>query len=221
MKGKLVLVEAPAVEPITLEEARQHLRLDPFGAPATHPDDSLVQALITAARQQLDGAVAVGSECTGWLGRALVAQTWDFLLPAFPSAICLPQPPLLELVHIKYLDGAGTEQTLADSPAEYVVNPGEPALIVPAFAEGGYCWPATLDPGYGRTDVVRVRFRAGFPASDDSPVDLAAHVPQPIKAAIKLMVEDLYSNRGQVVVGTIVANTKAAESLLFPYRMRW
>lgn len=218
MKSTLVLVTPPEAEPVTLEEARAHLRVDPFGQPAAHPDDELIAGLITAARQRLDGAVAAGMANTGWLGRALVTQTWDLLLPAFPRwGITIPLPPLQEVVHVKYLDGAGEEQTLADSPAEYLVNPGEPAVLIPLV---GGCWPVTLDAGYGRTDVVRVRFIAGYPPVD-SPEDLAGNVPAPIKSAIKIMVEDLYANRGEQVVGTIASSMKTVDALLFPYRMHW
>ena len=48
--SKPPLAQEPTVEPITLAEARLHLRLDTFGSPPSHPDDSLVEAIISAAR---------------------------------------------------------------------------------------------------------------------------------------------------------------------------
>lgn len=50
---------------------------------------------------------------------------------------------------------------------------------------------------------------------------LGADVPVPasIKAAIKLIIADLDQHRENTVVGTIVANRKAAEALLHFYRV--
>ena len=37
-------------EPVSLNEARTHLRIEPFGYPLCHPDDAYVQTLISVAR---------------------------------------------------------------------------------------------------------------------------------------------------------------------------
>lgn len=44
-------------------------------------------------------------------------------------------------------------------------------------------------------------------------------VPASVKAALKLMIADFDQHRENTVVGTSVANTKAAESLLHFYRI--
>ena len=41
----------PSTEPVTLAEARAHLRLDTFGSPPAHPEDDLISLYISAARQ--------------------------------------------------------------------------------------------------------------------------------------------------------------------------
>ena len=43
-------------------------------------------------------------------------------------------------------------------------------------------------------------------------------IPSSLKAAALLMVDDLYSNRSDVVVGTIVAVNPTTERLMLPYR---
>ena len=43
-------------------------------------------------------------------------------------------------------------------------------------------------------------------------------IPSSLKAAALLMVGDLYSNRSDVVVGTIVAVNPTTERLMLPYR---
>lgn len=192
----LVLITAPADEPVSLAEARLHLRLDASGTPATHPDDDLVTALIAAARQNLDGA-------DGVLGRALITQTWELRMPAFPcrawpstrvaDAIRLPLPPLQSVTSIKYDDPAGVEQTLDSSL--YVVGTGEPAEIVPAY---GQTWPATR----GMPESVRVRFVAGYG-------DAGSDVPGPILDSIKAQIARRYDDRAAsaaILAGEVPVN---------------
>src|SRR6185295_4859943 len=98
--------------------------------------------LITVARQYVDAI-------SGWLGRALMTQTWALAgnglsIPASaccgstPSgAIEIPWPPLQSVTSIKYLDANGQEQTLP--PADYTVDTiSEPGLVIPATA-----WPGS------------------------------------------------------------------------------
>lgn len=66
----LVLVTPPSVEPLTAAEARARLNI---GSEVT---DAVLNAFISAARLMIDGA-------DGWLGRALVTQTWDLVLDHF------------------------------------------------------------------------------------------------------------------------------------------
>jgi uncharacterized phiE125 gp8 family phage protein len=80
------------VEPITLEEACAHLRLN------IGDDDVTVEALIVAARQYFDGY-------EGILGRCLISQVWEQSFDAFPFGN-------EEIQSIKYIDADGEEQTL-------------------------------------------------------------------------------------------------------------
>ena len=60
----LKLVTAPAAEPVTLAEIKEHLRVD------SDLEDALISALITAARQWAET----------YQGRAYITQTWNFLV---------------------------------------------------------------------------------------------------------------------------------------------
>lgn len=194
----LKLIAAPEDWPITLEEAKAHLRVD------TDDDNNLIEALIDAAVDYCDGP-------TGFLGRALIDQTWELVLDAFPACdkeIKIPMPPLIEVVSIKYDDGAGAEQTL--DPSRYTVDSvSEPGWVLPVGS-----WPSTFDG----VNAVRVRFRCGYLDQTASPA--AENVPAAIKAAIKLIIGNLYGNRETIVIGQSVAEIPwTAQALMRKHRI--
>jgi len=132
-------VTLPTAEPISLVEAKTHLK----GVVAVS-EDALIAGLIGTAREQAEAL----------LNRAIVARTWEKLLDRFPDAIELPWAPVRSVISLKYLDANGAQQTL--SPASYTVDKQRDAgWIVPAYGLG---WPVT------RCDInaVRVRYVAGM-----------------------------------------------------------
>lgn len=176
----LILVTAPPVLPVTETEVWQHLRLTLSGSPAT-PDDA-IEALVL---KHLKAAVDAIEGRDGWLGRAIIQQTWDLKLPGFPSRIRIPLPPLQSVTSVTYLDNNGNSQTLATDQYQVVgVGSFGPGRIDPAY---GVTWPTTRD----QAEAVTVRFVAGYDIVD-SPLDYRANVPDSIKSAIKLHVEMLY-----------------------------
>lgn len=197
----LRLITAPTVEPVSLTEAKAHLRVD-------HTDeDTLIELLIKAARFYVDGE-------DGFLGRALVTQTWELVIDDFPeSEIKLPLPPLQEVVSIKYDDSAGVEQTI-DSADYWVDDASEPGWVVPVASAG---WPTPLVA----VNAVRIRYICGYSATADSPPDLTANVPASIKAALLLTIGSFYANRETVVVGQTTAQLPwGVEQLLRQYRVQ-
>lgn len=192
------LITPPAAAPITLTEAKTHLRVDHSA------DDALISGLILAST----------GYCEKFTARAFVTQTWELVLDEFPSnEILIPLPPLQSVTSVKYDDANGFEQTV--SSLEYTVDDvSEPGWVVPSTAG----WPTALFEGI---NAVRIRFVAGFAPGTDSPVDLAANVPQSIKAAILLHIGQLYDQREDIVVGTIVNKvpTGGIEHLLRQYRV--
>lgn len=189
----LKLITAPATEPVTASEAKSHLRVD------TTADDTLIGTLITAARQHVENH----------LRRALITQTWELVMDAFPAGdvIRLPRPPLVSVTSIKYTDVAGSESTF--SSAAYVVDTDSTKGRV--VLKSGESWPSdTLAAANG----VRVRYVAGYGS--------AAAVPNPIRQAILLLIGTLYENRESVLVaqGVTVAQLPfGVEALLMPYRI--
>lgn len=210
----LQLVTAPANLPVTLAESKAHLVVE-------HDEhDSLIDIYNAASTGHVDGP-------RGFLGRALIDQTWDLYLDRFPGShhdnfrlqrrhhhhrtgqIEIPLPPLIEVIGVFYKDNNGAEQEF-DADNYVVDSASEPGRVV-LTADAN--WPTTQRAA----NAVRIRFRAGYVALGSSPpVDA---VPFAIKAAILLHVGDLYRNRDTQVLGqTVFQLPWAAEQLLRPYR---
>lgn len=165
----LILIEAPEVEPVTLAEAKLHLRVD------NSTDDVLIEALITAARQFL--------ETMARPQLAMITQTWQYIADKWPSSVGLElRPyPLQSVDEISYTDEAGTEATFASSNylVDTVSEPGRLRLRSSAS------WPSvTLQELNGLV----VEFTAGF--GDDG-----SAVPAPLRQALLLLVAHWYENR--------------------------
>lgn len=203
----LKLVTAPTSEPVTLEQAKAHLRED------SNDFNDQIEVFIEAATAYADGP-------SGFLGRALIDQTWDFYLDAFPAvtvvgsrnvyAIEIPLPPLIEVLGVFYLDSNGVEQTF-DAASYTVDDASEPARIVLGSTGS---WPTIQEAA----NAVRIRFRAGYLDQGVSPA--VDNVPGSIKAAILIMVGDLYQNRESSVIGQTVTKIPwSAEALLRRHRI--
>lgn len=178
----LVRVTPPSMLPVTEESVWDFLRLDISGSPAEPVDRAEVLRLIRAGTDALDGA-------DGWLGRALVRQTWRLALDAFPRwEIALPLPPLRSVDSVVYLDTSGTETTLS-ADQYHVAGVDGDGRLVPVTS-----WPSAAD----RPEAVRITFTCGYSGDGGSPEDLAANVPAPIKDAIRRMVADAYECRTTV-----------------------
>lgn len=150
-------------------------------------DDTLLQVYLDAAVAHVDGAEGV-------LGRCLVTQTWDYALECFPDEIVVPLPTLASVTSVKYYDVDGVEQTISSS--NYIVS-GQ--RIVPVE---DYDWP---DVQAERPNPITVRFVAGY--------GLAVAVPAAIKAAILLLVGDMYAYRESTP-----ADLMPVRRLLAPYK---
>nr|WP_314540130.1 hypothetical protein [uncultured Massilia sp.] len=116
-------------------------------------------------------------------GRALITQTWEVSLDAFPSAggrpdaIRLPHAPLASVEHVKFIDVDGVQRVL--HPDDYLVDvKREPGLVVPA---PGVAWPATA----ARIGAVEVQYVCGYGPDETS-------VPPAIKGYILGMIENDY-----------------------------
>lgn len=179
----LIRIAGPAVEPVSLDQMRAHLRVD------YDDEDDLIRGYVTAARQRLE------KRC----GRAFVQQTWELQTDAFEDeGFEIPKPPTVSISSVKYLDEDQGEQTV--SSADYaLVNGGDWASTLILI---GDAWPDDLAD---RPDAVRIRFVAGWAPDgvvdpETNPDDYVANVPADIKQAVLFLADHLYNNRSEVML---------------------
>jgi uncharacterized phiE125 gp8 family phage protein len=175
-----------SAEPVTLDHVKAHLRVD------AADDDTLIRALITAARIDAENR----------LQRTLLQSTWRLTLDGFPrgwpdDAVLLSWGPIVDVVSVQYYDPAGALQTLA--PTEY--------RLADSRLEPVAAWPATQT----RRSAVLVQYTAGYGPQ-------ASAVPAPIVQWILLAIGDLYANRERSAERPVVAQG-FADALLDPYRV--
>lgn len=167
---------APAAEPIELEEAKLHLRVD------IDDDDVLIEAALIAIREA----------CEGYKNHRFITQTWDIFMDAFPGSdeIILPDSlfPLVSVTHIKYTDEDNNQSTFdsGNYATDVYSNPARIKLTKDAN------WPS--DPLYV-INGVEIQVIVGYGDPDD--------VPKKIKQAMLLWLGHYYENREQVTVGEI------------------
>jgi uncharacterized phiE125 gp8 family phage protein len=166
--ASLSLVTAPVLEPISVQEAKEHCRVD------LTDEDALIEGYIQGERQHIEIVT----------GRAFITQKWALRLDGWPCWIDVPKPPLINTVDlpivITYVDTAGATQTLAadqyriDAPSGPTAGRGR---IEPAY---GVTWPSVLSV----LNSVTVTFWAGYGVSGDA-------VPRDLRDSIFLRVRPM------------------------------
>jgi len=134
----------PSVEPIILQEAKTHLRVD-------HSDeDSLITILIQAAREIVEQRT----------GKSLITQSRTIKLDYFPrcATILLPYGPLISVTTVKYYDESNVEQTMSSSLYQVDAYSNVPRIFVTDY------WPATYD----KINAVEIIYSAGYGANGSS-----------------------------------------------------
>ena len=157
-------------------------------------EQTYVEALIAAATAHLEGP-------RGTLGRSLGPQTLEARFDCWTGsrAVRLRCGPVITLVGVEYLDRN-------DEPVQADVDDFD--LMGDDLAPGGnvFAWEGcSLRP-----EAIRVQYLAGY---EDG-------VPAPIKAAVLLMIGDLYRNRDTTAVVQMseVPMSTTVDALLQPFR---
>ncbi len=180
----------PTIEPVTLAEAKQHLRVD------SNEDDAYIAGLVRAAREWVEE----------YLDRTLILTQWTVRGDRFPpdstDEVELPHPPMAT---------AGTATAIS---VTYTLEDGTTAAYsTNLFRVDRHSTPGAVKPLYGQTwpphrqddNSLAITYWAGYGAN-------STDVPQGIKNAMLLYVTELYEKRGN---GEPPA---AAKALLDAYR---
>jgi uncharacterized phiE125 gp8 family phage protein len=177
-----VRFSAPAKEPVTLQEANDHLRID------VDDEDEQNERYLAVCRSTLENQYEL----------AFISQTWDFYEDFFPGGLRwadnwnsrtpgfrLTRRPLQSVTSLSYTSSTGAT-TIMTPNVDYFASPPS-HRIVPAF---GKSWPATtLQP----VDGIHGRVVLGY---GDDPAD----VPEEIRHCILLLFGHLYENKEQVLL---------------------
>ena len=145
----MVMTAAPALEPVTLAEAKAQLRIEGSA------EDAFISSLIVTSRVQIEAA----------LGLALISQTWRLTLDDWPDGVIeLSMRPVQSVHSIEVANGSGGATALA--PAGYHVDGRAlpPRIILAIDAP-----PAPEQSAEG----IAITFTAGFgPLAADVPAPI-------------------------------------------------
>jgi len=199
----LKVLAQPAVEPVTLADMKEFLRVD-----AT-TEDAMISALISAAREHVER----------FTRRTLIYTAYRMTIDLFPDGdIELPRSVAISAAantitginyatpRIRYWDTDGNQQTMVvDTDYELLLDDNPPRIVTPALE----LWPLTYS---GQRGAVEVDFIAGYGAAGNT-------VPPMLRHAIKMMVSHWYEHREAVVTGTIATELPlAVDSILRLYQ---
>lgn len=201
----LRLVTPATSEPITLDQARRHLRLDTYGSPEGHEDDALLEQIYIPAARAL---------CESISGRAFVPQEYELALGAFPTqyvafgrnGVKLGIGPVRGVTYVIYNDGTSV---VTVDPSVYTLD---------QFTDGGYIYsaygtswptPATV-PG-----AVRVGFSAGYDIEGASPT-YEFVLPAHYRWAMLLALGHIYENREDTTTLNLANIPLGVQAMLGP-----
>lgn len=168
------MVTAPAQEPLTLAEVKEHLQY------TAADQDAYITRLISFARDY----------CEGHTKRAIASQTREATYDYFPDTIKL-RPNVTSVTSVTYLDADGVSRVL--SPLDYLLDNAAGSSAHWCLLMPGKAWPATQS---GRANAVVVRYVAGYASQQD--------IPMALKQWMLLQIGNMFANRESVITGTIV-----------------
>jgi uncharacterized phiE125 gp8 family phage protein len=184
-----ILLAPPAVEPITLAEAKFFLRV------AHADDDAVIAALIAAARAHVETVTR----------RAFIAQNWRLVRDAWPACgrLVVTPAPLIAVTAARVRDETGTAHAFDTGAFTYVAG-AAPATL--AFVP--WALPA---PGVA-ADGIEIDVTVGHGAT-------AAAVPAPLVQAVRLLAAHWYEHRGILANGAAGAPLPVSiTALIAPFR---
>lgn len=182
------LLGAALIEPLTLAEAKSHLRLSEDFT----DDDGLIEGAISAARK-------MGESKTNRVWRE---NKYEFICHGFnglDKPLELPRSALVSVEAVKYINLEGETVTF---PAEnYRVDAD--SMVGSIFPSYKKTWPETRAERF----AVMISFTAGYKV-----------LPQALKQWLKIKTADFYENPESIVHGSGSPSTISfIDGLLSPY----
>lgn len=163
---KPALIEPPTADPVSLADVKTHLRVDHAD------DDELLNVLIAAATDHLDGYGGV-------LGKCLMRQKWRISAERFVfQHIRLPFREVVS-VEVKYFNKAEQEVTVAPSDYELLEDSIGPYVC--------------LSPAFPETELSNAQDPAWIEMTLGA--ETVADLPASIVVAIKMMIAHWYEQR--------------------------
>ncbi len=204
---------APAVEPVTAAELREHLRESADGL-----SDSEANGLITEARQWIEDHI----------NTALITQTWVMTIDRWPGGterwwdgvkeahidtlsgdghlvdLEIPRWPLQSISGVNVYDEDGTETAVTVADVFDVDAQSIPGRIT---LQRGATWPVALRAN----NAIQITYISGYG-------DAASDVPAPLKRSVKQLASALYANRGDGC--DKAADMSGVKSMLGTYKVQ-
>jgi uncharacterized phiE125 gp8 family phage protein len=216
LSGSWQRTVAPTAEPLTTAQAKLYLKVD------TSADDALIDSLVKSAREHVEAIT----------GRALITQTWQYMIDAFPQTspsiyrdfyevrnypdpngdrfIKLPVSPVQSLHPVTVYDVNGTSSTWA-STNYFLDTWREPCRI---YLNDSGAWPSPA-AGLRSFSCGLLEFVAGYGSS-------AATIPAPLLQAVYALVAHWYENReAALAVPNFITIPLAFSDLVAPFIVRF
>lgn len=137
-------ISAPSAEPVTLEEAKQYLRIEHDN------EDALIEDLVTAARMMAEQ----------WLRRSIITQSWllsyDY---GIPEGVWLPMGPVQAVANVESINDEDISQPISSST--YRLNAAKDTLLLDAMITGTRV-AITYSAGYGDAEDVPLPILQGI-----------------------------------------------------------
>lgn len=205
----LVLITAPASEPVTAEELRLHVR----ASGSEFPDAA---AIVTEARSEIENRTGV----------AFITQSWKLALDRWPAggeqwwdgvregsitelygsntlrSVDVPRWPLQSITSVTVYGESGTPSTVTLANVFDVDTYRVPGRMT---LKRGAAWPVALRG----SNAIEVVFAAGYTS--------AANVPAYMKRAIKQLAAYNYAHRGDDCDPADAFHASGAETIMRQY----
>lgn len=183
------VITKPSREPVTLQQAKDHLNIDDDFI----DDDSIIELIIQTAREAVENKT----------GRKLITTTMGHQRDCFNSVMELPHT-VQSVTEITYVDNDGATQILANTEYEVDVN-RTPGRVMLAYDK---TYPSTRN----KSNAVTIKYVTGFGSN-------AQDVPSALQHAMLLLIGHYYENREATAPININTIPMSVEFLLNPYRI--